>query len=180
MAFKKGQIPWNKNKKGIHLSLNTEFKKGFKHLEKSKIKIGKAAIGNKYSLGLKASPVTRKKLSEVRKREKHYNWQGGITPINIAIRRCFKYKIWRENVFKKDNYTCVLCRARGIILNADHYPIPFSAILNKLIIEQGLENLFEKAMSYKMFWIIDNGRTLCKKCHKTTDTYKGKAKLFKI
>ena len=30
---------------------------------------------------------------------------------------------------------------------------------------------YEKALRYKMFWIVDNGRTLCKKCHKTTDTY---------
>ena len=28
MQFKKGHIPWNKNKKGIHLSFITEFKKG--------------------------------------------------------------------------------------------------------------------------------------------------------
>jgi len=27
-SFKKGNIPWNKDKKGIHLSLNSEFKKG--------------------------------------------------------------------------------------------------------------------------------------------------------
>jgi len=26
--FKKGNIPWNKNKKGIHLSIKSEFKKG--------------------------------------------------------------------------------------------------------------------------------------------------------
>ena len=28
--FKKGHIPWNKNKKGIHLSKKSEFKKGHK------------------------------------------------------------------------------------------------------------------------------------------------------
>ena len=29
-AFKEGHIPWNKDKKGIHLSAKTEFKKGAK------------------------------------------------------------------------------------------------------------------------------------------------------
>ena len=29
-SFKKGSIPWNKDKKGIHLSLKSEFKKGQK------------------------------------------------------------------------------------------------------------------------------------------------------
>jgi hypothetical protein len=33
-AFKKGNIPWNKNKKGIHLSPKTEFKKGCESLNK--------------------------------------------------------------------------------------------------------------------------------------------------
>lgn len=33
-AFKKGIIPWNKNKKGIHLSPETEFKKGRVSLNK--------------------------------------------------------------------------------------------------------------------------------------------------
>jgi hypothetical protein len=31
-TFKKGHIPWNKNKKGIHLSKKTEFKKGCKSI----------------------------------------------------------------------------------------------------------------------------------------------------
>lgn len=30
MAFKEGDVPWNKGKKGIHLSPETEFKKGQK------------------------------------------------------------------------------------------------------------------------------------------------------
>ncbi len=32
-SFKKGQVPWNKNKKGIHLSPATEFKKGQKGIK---------------------------------------------------------------------------------------------------------------------------------------------------
>lgn len=32
--FKKGQIPWNKGLKGIHLSPNTEFKKGVNNFDK--------------------------------------------------------------------------------------------------------------------------------------------------
>jgi acetone carboxylase gamma subunit len=32
--FKKGNIPWNKDKRGIHLSRDTEFKKGVNVLDK--------------------------------------------------------------------------------------------------------------------------------------------------
>ena len=113
--------------------------------------------------------------------EKHYNYQGGITPTNFRIRTSVEYKQWREAVFKWDNYTCVLCgSSESGTLNADHYPIPFSAILNKLIIEQGLENLYEKALEYDLFWSLDNGRTLCEPCHKKTDTWGVKANKFKI
>lgn len=38
----------------------------FKHSDVSKIKIGKASVGNKYCLGLKHSKETKKKLSELR------------------------------------------------------------------------------------------------------------------
>lgn len=36
-SFKKGNIPWNKNKKGIHLSKATEFKKGCESIRRLKI-----------------------------------------------------------------------------------------------------------------------------------------------
>lgn len=49
-GFKKDNIPWNKNKKGIHLSKKSEFKKGhkirlgIKHSKKTKEKIKKKLI----------------------------------------------------------------------------------------------------------------------------------------
>jgi hypothetical protein len=44
-GFKKGTIPWNKNKKGIHLSEKTEFKKGMTPWNKG---IGKGWIDEGY------------------------------------------------------------------------------------------------------------------------------------
>lgn len=37
------------------------------------------------------------------------NWKGGITPLNYIIRHCAKYNFWRTEIFKRDNYTCLLC-----------------------------------------------------------------------
>jgi 5-methylcytosine-specific restriction endonuclease McrA len=65
-----------------------------------------------------------------------------------------EYKLWRRAVFTRDNFTCIWCGIKGDI-EADHIK-PWS--------------LFP-ALRYA----IDNGRTLCKDCHKKTDTYGSKA-----
>lgn len=61
---------------------------------------------------------------------------------------------WRKEVFKRDNYTCQICGNRGGKLNADHI-LPYS--------------LFEELRES-----LSNGRTLCKDCHKKTNTYGNK------
>jgi 5-methylcytosine-specific restriction endonuclease McrA len=86
--------------------------------------------------------------------ENNVSWKGGITPHNQAIRTSTEYKLWRKSVFERDEYTCVWCGDVGGRLNADHIK-PFS-------------------LYPELRLAIDNGRTLCEPCHKTTDTYGGR------
>lgn len=88
----------------------------------------------------------RRKMSDDRKGEKHYNWQGGITPENAKRRKTLEYRSWRLSVFERDDYTCKFCGRRGGRLEADH--IKPVAHHPELIAD------------------IDNGQTLCKDCHK--------------
>lgn len=104
--------------------------------------------GNRWMVGRKLSEETRKKMSEARMGDKHWNWRGGITPINLRIRSSRKYIEWRDSVYRRDNYTCLWCRKRGVELNADHIK-PF-AFFPELRFE------------------LSNGRTLCAVCHNTT------------
>ena len=98
------------------------------------------------SKGLHHTTETRRKMSEAHKGEKSHLWKGGITPINEKIRTSLKYRIWREAVFKRDNYTCQWCKDnKGGNLNADHI------------------KMF--AFHPELRFAIDNGRTLCEKCH---------------
>ncbi|MCK4827669.1 HNH endonuclease [bacterium] len=137
-SFKKGQKPWNKGltknkdkrldykrptkfKRGIHPK--TQFKKGFKHTEEWKKNQGEKMKGNK-----------------------HPNWKGGISSINRRLRSSKEYALWREAVFKRDNWTCIFCGQRGERLNADHIK-PF-------------------ALFPELRFAIDNGRTLCEDCHR--------------
>jgi hypothetical protein len=102
-------------------------------------------------------------LSENRRGEKSSGWKGGITPINKLIRATSKYEDWRMQVFKKDNFTCQRCGAkRG--LNA-HHKKPLSQILSELKEKYPLFDLYEVAMNDKELWDINNGITLCEKCH---------------
>ena len=97
--------------------------------------------------------------------EKHPRWNGGSTIDSEIIRNSVQYRNWRKEVFKRDNYTCVICGARNkkgyghIYLNADHIK-PF-ALYPELRLD------------------INNGRTLCYACHLKTDTYGSKMSSIK-
>ncbi len=116
--------------------------------QESKKKIGKANRGRERTL------KQRMEMSERVRGEKASNWQGGITSINKAIRNSLKYKLWRESVFKRDNYQCTLGKKEhGNKLQADHIK-PF-------------------AYFPELRFALSNGRTLCKPCHTKTNTWGG-------
>lgn len=133
--FKKGIVPWNKGKVGYRNKYPNNRKKvgsrkkGYKHTEEAKIR-----------------------MSQNRKGDKNGSWKGGITPETRRLRNSKEYKLWRESVFKRDDYTCVWCFKRGVELNADH--------------------IKSWACYPELRFAIDNGRTLCIRCHRKTDTYK--------
>lgn len=110
--------------------------------------IKKAQTGRKHP---PRSKEWRDKLSAALKGEKGSNWRGGVTPEHRRIRFSAAYRDWRKAVFERDDYTCQFCGERGGILNADHIQ-PF-------------------AYFPELRLSIENGRTLCLACHKTTPTY---------
>ncbi len=104
----------------------------------------------------------RNKLSKTRKGrptgktgDKCHFWKGGVTEINKQLRTSMEYRLWREAVFTRDNYTCTWCLKKGGKLHADHI------------------KSFSKYPTLRL--AIDNGRTLCILCHQKTDTYGGKS-----
>ncbi len=87
-------------------------------------------------------------------------WKGGITPLKAQLRQIPLYKQWVLEVFQRDTFKCLLCKKKGGKLEA-HHKKHFSHILE----EYNITSLNE-AMSCNALWDIDNGITLCKKCHK--------------
>lgn len=78
-------------------------------------------------------------------------WDGGKTKESKLKRTCAAYKEWRMAVFKRDNFTCVICGVKDRTIEADH--IQAQSEYPELIYE------------------VSNGRTLCHGCHKQTNNY---------
>ena len=77
------------------------------------------------------------------------NWRGGITPERMCARSTVEYENWRNEVYKKDWYTCQCCgQFKGIKKQAHH--------------------LINFANNEDLRYDVDNGITLCEDCHYTT------------
>ena len=134
---------------------------GKKHSKETKRKMSEAHKGFRY----KHSEETKRKLSEANRGEKSYRWKGGITPLVRLIRKCFKYRQWRSDIFTRDDFICQKCNQRGRELEANHIK-PFSIIFA----ENKIKSL-EDALNCEELWNINNGETLCRNCHRKTDTW---------
>ncbi|MCK5601599.1 hypothetical protein KAR91_07020 [Candidatus Pacearchaeota archaeon] len=111
--------------------------RGKKHSVKSREKMRLARLGktNSNNRNNKISS-TRKKLIKMGKikitgcviniGENHWNWKGGIAPLHKVMRAKSMWKIWREAVFLRDNFTCQnknceFCQNKiGVVLHPHH------------------------------------------------------------
>jgi len=130
----------------------------------SKACVGKATVAKMPAEILKKN-AERFKSKEFREHQLKFILRGIEHPRYIkdrsklkAKRPPFENKQWTKQVFERDNYTCQFCKKRGGKLQADHIK-PYSKFP-------------------EIRWDLDNGRTLCIPCHKTTDTYAGKARTY--
>ena len=119
--------------------------------EETKLKMSKNRTGMKHSeeTKLKISIANSGKNSYMfgRTGNKHHNWNPNLTDEERQDTRQYpEYKKWRKDVYKRDKYTCQICGQISGILNAHHL--------------EGYANNIELRTK------LENGITLCKKCHK--------------
>jgi hypothetical protein len=122
----------------------------------------KANKGKSHNKGKKLN-LTKERLQEMSDRLKSKTGSNSIRWIkdrtllkNQESRDCILYKHWRDDVFKRDDFRCQICKRRNgkkdkIKLNADH---------------------IKSWINYpELRYIISNGRTLCVDCHKKSGTW---------
>jgi 5-methylcytosine-specific restriction endonuclease McrA len=44
-----------------------------------------------------------------RSKWQHWNWKGGVTPLNMLLRNRPEYREWRKAVYERDRWTCQDC-----------------------------------------------------------------------
>lgn len=147
---KNSMAAWNK---GIPLTKEAKQKLS----DKMKIVAIEKGYGQ-WMIGKKLSIETRQKQSESNLERiatgKHNFYIDGRTPERMVIRHSLDYKLWREAVFKRDDFTCKECKQRGVYIEAHHIK-PFS--------------LFPE-----LRFAIDNGVTLCTACHAKVDIFRAR------
>ena len=77
---------------------------------------------------------------------KNPNWQGGASPLSHRVKQTIQWSRWRDTVFSRDNFICQICKQRGNHLEPHH--------------------IKSKQVYPELVFAVDNGITLCKKCHR--------------
>lgn len=98
------------------------------------------------------SVETREKLSRAQKAR--YDRVGRKSyPSYVRINKAKEYVLWRTTIFERDDYTCQApqCRKRGGKLEAHH--------------------IKKWADFPELRFVVENGVSLCKDCHKKTNNY---------
>lgn len=124
------------------------------------------------NIGKKLPLKTRLKISNAITGKNNPNYIDGRTPVIISVRHLVEYENWRKQVFERDNYTCQECGQRGGDLESHHIK-PFIVVFNEFLMKynqfsptEDKEVLIMLAKKHNLFWDINNGKVLCKKCHK--------------
>lgn len=183
--FIKGITPWNTGKKGLKIGT----KKGAKFSKEHRLNLSKSHKGQVNVMkGTGAHTICTqcgKEFYHWRQGEKrhrkfcskrcqwffmqgdnHWNWKGGISPLAEKIRKSFKYRQWRSDIFTRDDYTCQECHIKGGKLHAHH-----TKLLSYIIEEYKIKTI-EDAVNCEELWNINNGITFCEKCHFTMGRHK--------
>lgn len=125
------------SKKKLSVALTGKIKS-----KKTRKKMSDSKMGEKNPMfGKRQSEETRKKRSG----NKHYRWNHGATSEKQKIRDTEEYRIWRLEVFFRDNFTCKKYNTKDKTIQAHH-----------------IENFSEYP---ELRFKISNGITLSKKAH---------------
>ncbi len=158
--FKKGSSINYKSNSGSFKKGQTSWNRGKKmsnKFRKTRRRIMNKEIKKESYIPLSLRPGVADKISKSKIGKLNAAWKGGITEENKRFRSRLVKASWSKKILKRDNYTCKDCNKKKRKLHAHHI--------------RTVEKYPELAN------VINNGITLCIKCH--TRTYKNEQKFEK-
>lgn len=145
--------------KSVLIDLYTNQLKSIEEISKL-LSVGSTTVHNYLcEYGISRRPQGFQKGNILQVGDCHYRWKGGVSSFCNQIRSLELAIEWREKVFGRDRYTCQNCGVVGGKLNAHHIKP-----LHELLVEYAVADV-ESAKTCACLWDINNGITLCKKCH---------------
>ena len=95
--------------------------------------------------------------------------------LKMKIRNTTEYLNWRIAILKRDNFKCRMCSAsikdnKGLRLEVHH-----AKSFNDICKESNITTI-KQALACKEIWSLNNGISLCYRCHKNLEKLKAKMK----
>jgi hypothetical protein len=94
-------------------------------------------------------------------------WNGGTSPMASLIRALPENRQWIKQCMYRDNYICQECGVESFKQNLQVHHIKRFAVIIK---ENNIKSL-EEARKCDELWDTDNGKTLCKDCHRLVESF---------
>lgn len=130
----------------------TNNRTGYKHREESKRKASKS-----HKAWCSANHDKVKERGAKTRGNNHYNWKGGCSRLNAAIRRLTENRAWMDAVKTRDG-KCLVCGSTEKL--EAHHIVPLAVLVGV----HGITNR-EQARDCAAFWDLANGMTACDRCH---------------
>jgi len=130
----------------------TNNRTGYRHREESRRKISES-----HKKWCAVNPDKVKARGDKTRGKNHYNWKGGCSRLNAAIRRLTENRKWMDAVKARDS-KCLVCGSTEKL--ESHHIVPLAVLVGV----HGITNR-EQARECKELWDLENGMTVCARCH---------------
>src|ERR687883_316977 len=93
--------------------------------------------------------------------------------LKLKIRNTTKYLNWRLSILKRDNFTCQICHASMKDNKSLRLEVHHAKTFDDICKENNLSTV-EQALECKELWDLNNGFSICYKCHKDIENIRTK------
>jgi hypothetical protein len=95
------------------------------------------------------------------------------TLLKLKIRNTTKYLNWRLSILKRDNFTCKICHASVKDNKSLRLDVHHAKTFNDICNENSVSTV-EQALGCEELWNLNNGVSICYRCHKDVEELRTK------